>query len=176
MLFRIFVVFICLALIMGCAGTKKQEDSAKEDFEVVVKDVEGFHFIYYEFTGPYHKAWNKFPTLTNFLEINEIDYGPYPVGIYLDNPEAVNEENLRSEIGFMLKTKPEKTGLYKYKWVEPCKVAAARYDSWEDSKNVWNAIVRYMMSNGLMPGGAGMEFYYSEKGVDNEAMMPVVER
>ncbi len=63
--------------------------------EVVEKQVPGYQLMCIDFRGPYHEIGPTFESLT--AKCKEAGVVPNLLGIYLDNPETVAEENLRSK-------------------------------------------------------------------------------
>ena len=62
---------------------------------VVEKEVPGYQLMCLDFKGPYHEIGNTFETLQS--KCLEAGVKSNLLGIYLDNPETVAEENLRSK-------------------------------------------------------------------------------
>ena len=154
-----FFLFIMILFAIGFAI----QGGTQEKFPVTEKDVAGFHIVYYEFTGPYQKAFEQFGPFMAYLRQNGIETGPYSVGIYLDNPQMTAPENLRSEIGFMVKKEVKTSGIYKYKKVEGFKAISTWYHSMDEIQGAWNALGAYLMKNSLIPAGPGYEFYKADK-------------
>lgn len=63
--------------------------------EVVEKQVPGYQLMCMDFKGPYHEIGSTFELLTS--KCNELGVKPDLLGIYLDNPETVAEQDLRSK-------------------------------------------------------------------------------
>lgn len=153
----LFLIIFTLASFLLPAG------GAGEKFPVKKKNVEGFTFLYYEFTGPYQKAFDPFTEFMAFLKKEKIETGEFYVGIYLDNPQMTAPEKLRSEIGVMVKGTVADTGKYKLKKVEGFTAISTWYHSMEEIVGAWNALGKHLMANGLIPAGPGYEFYKTDK-------------
>jgi len=149
----VFTLVFCL-LLSGESGEK---------FPVKKKKVDGFTILYYEFTGPYQKAFDPFTEFMAFLKKNKIETGKYYVGIYLDSPQMTAPEKLRSEIGVMVKGKIADTGKYKIKKVDGFTAISTWYHSMDEIQEAWNALGRHLTANGLVPAGPGYEFYRTDK-------------
>ena len=154
---------VLFMIVLGITAGFFLNGQATEKFPVTKKKVEGFHFLYYEFIGPYQKAFDKFGEFMAYLKKNGIETGPYSVGIYLDNPQMTPPEKLRSEIGFMVKKAFKADGIYKYKKIESFYAISTWYKSMDEIQGAWNALVIYLMKNKLIPAGPGYEFYKSDK-------------
>jgi len=166
---------ILLLIVLSFAGLFVNADT-KEKFPVTEKTIEGFHFVYYEFTGSYQKAFEQFGTLVAYLKKNEIETTPYSVGIYLDNPQMTEPEKLRSEIGFMVKNAVKTNGIYKYKKVNGFKAISTFYNSMKEIQGAWDSLGKYMKLKKLMPAGPGYEFYKTNKDtskISAECLFPI---
>lgn len=62
---------------------------------VVEKEVPGYQLMCLDFIGPYHEIGSTFEALQS--KCTEAGVKPNMLGIYLDNPETVAEDNLRSK-------------------------------------------------------------------------------
>ena len=168
--------FLLIMILFAISFTIQGETSEK--FPVTKKNVDGFHFVYYEFTGPYQKAFEQFGAFMAYLKMSGIETGPYSVGIYLDNPQMTPPEKLGSELGFMVKKEVKTSGIYKYKKVDGFKAISTRYGSMNDIQGAWDALGKYLMENGLIPAGPGYEFYKTGKDpsvISAECFFPVME-
>lgn len=171
MLFSFAIAFTLFAQEEG-----KSSDETKT-FEVITKDVTGFHMMYYEFKGPYEESFNDYMGLIEYMANNNIEMGPHAVGLYYDNPEEVAPEELRSEVGFMAAGEAESGEKYKYKKIDDFKAVAVKYYSMDDIQSAYNALGKYIEENGLIPIGFAIEVYYSDDPakVDAEILMPIKE-
>lgn len=162
--------------VMSYQGNEGGFGMEKVKFPVSVKDVEGFHFVYYEFTGPYQKSFEQFGSFMAYLKKNNIKTGPYSVGIYLDNPQKTAPEKCRSEIGFMVQGPVKTAGLYKYKKVDGFKAISTFYRSMMDIQGAWDALVKYLATNNLIMVGPAYEFYETHKDpsvISAECLFPI---
>ncbi|MEN8155257.1 MAG: GyrI-like domain-containing protein [Acidobacteriota bacterium] len=165
-------------IVLAIAAGFSLNGETGEKFPVTKKKVEGFHFVYYEFTGPYQKAFEQFGLFMAYLKQNKIETGPYSVGIYLDNPQMTAPDKLRSEIGFMVKNEVKPDGIYKYKKVDDFTAISTRYQSMKDIQGAWDALGKYLMKNSMIPAGPGYEFYKTDKDpskISAECFFPVME-
>ncbi len=174
--YTLISLVLVIALLSGCAGTKKGCCPGCKDteIEITIKDVEGFHFLYYEITGPYEIAWSGFPKLMVYLQENQIDFGPYAAGIYLDDPMEVAAEECRSEVGFMIKAPFDATGDFKYKKIDDFKAVSSNYTSYDQIEGRYEAIMKYMDENKLEFAGPPIEIHKGDgKNVDADIMVPI---
>ncbi len=167
---KLIIIMVIGFMVFNLSGTEKQV----EKFPVSVKKVNGFHFLYYEFKGPYMAAFKGFNKIIEYMKQNKIEAGECSVGVYYDDPQKVKPENLRSEIGFMVKSKIKTNGKFKYRKIEGFKAAFTRYKSMADIPGAWRALGSYVYKNKLTVTGPGFEFYKAYSSVINaECLMPV---
>jgi len=88
----ILIVGIFLMMQAGCRGKTE-----KKPYEILTKTSEAMTLLYFEHTGPYDQIGATLNQLAEYAIKKGIEGNM--VGIYLDDPEAVRPESLRSEIG-----------------------------------------------------------------------------
>lgn len=129
-------------------------------FEIEIKELPEMHLVYYEFTGAYPAAMEKFEDLMKYLMANSIALGPHSMGIFYDDPAVVPENELRSEIGFLVNGPVEVSDGYKYKKIEACKAVCTKYTSMEEIMAAYGEISGYIVENKLDTAPYSMELYY----------------
>jgi AraC family transcriptional regulator len=77
------------------AGCGKKEE--KKPYEILTKTTQEMTLLYFEHTGPYDQIGSAFDQLAAYAAQKGITGNI--VGIYLDDPEAVRAESLKSEVG-----------------------------------------------------------------------------
>ncbi|MBN1180948.1 MAG: GyrI-like domain-containing protein [Bacteroidales bacterium] len=163
---------ICAMIALSLAA---QDGGKQKAFEAKVREVDGFHMVYYEFKGPYDQAFGEFMSLMEYLASNNIEMGPNALGIFYDDPQDVAPENLRSDVGFMVKSPAPSGEKFKYKKVEGFKAVSVKYYSMEDIQKAYESLGEYLVQSDLTPKGPAYEIYYSSDPnvVDTEILMPV---
>jgi len=149
-----------------------------KDVEVKMRNVKPFHFVYYEFTGPYSESFKNFLNLKKFLVKRGEKTGDKSVGIFFDDPKVTPPYKLRSHIGCVVSKQLKLEGEFKYKFIPGFKAVSARYTSFADIEKTWNALVKYTAKMKLMITGPGFEFYTHHndpKIVDAECLLPVIQ-
>jgi AraC family transcriptional regulator len=91
----ILIIGILIITQAGC-GTKTD----KKTYEILTKTSEEMTMLYFEHTGPYDQIGATLNQLAEYAAKRGI--AGNMVGIYLDDPEAVRAESLRSEIGIIV--------------------------------------------------------------------------
>ena len=165
-LFTVFMATVCISL---SAQTKEN----LKEFDVKIREMEEIQMIYYSFIGPYMQSYDDFPKLMAHIQQNGISMGPYSLGVYYDDPEKVPENELRSEIGFMVSEKATETKNYKYKKIPAGTAVSVKYKSMEEIYPAYKAIAAYIEKEGLKTEGFSVEIYYSMDPhiVDTEILM-----
>ncbi|HEX7402209.1 MAG TPA: GyrI-like domain-containing protein [candidate division Zixibacteria bacterium] len=99
---RILEIFLLISIIgiliisqTGCGGKTE-----KKPYEILTKTSEVMTLLYFEHTGPYDQIGATLNRLAEYAAKKGVDGNM--VGIYLDDPEAVRPESLRSEIGIVV--------------------------------------------------------------------------
>ena len=171
-LFLIICAMIALNLSAQDGGQSRDKQKA---FEVKVKEVDGFHMVYYEFKGPYDQAFGEFMALMEYLANNNIEMGPNALGIFYDDPEETAAEELKSDVGFMVKGPAPSGERFKYKKVDGFKAVSVKYYSMADIQKAYEVLGKYIVESDLVPTGPAYEIYYSNDPnvVDTEILMPV---
>jgi effector-binding domain-containing protein len=171
------LVFILSGLMLNTMAQEKSScaEKAKNNFKVTVRNMEDIHMIYYEFTGPYMNSFNDFGKLMEYVQANNIPVGQNTLGVYYDDPEQVPEDQLRSEIGYVLTDKAEATGDYKYKKIDACKALSVWYYSMEEIMPAYNAIGKYAEDNNVEIVGYSIEIYhgFDPEEMKAEILMPI---
>ncbi len=90
-----FWILIFGILVLAQAGCGKKGE--KKPYEILTKTTEKMTLLYFEHTGPYDQIETALGKLAGYAAQKGITGNM--VGIYLDDPEAVRPESLRSEIG-----------------------------------------------------------------------------
>jgi effector-binding domain-containing protein len=85
-----------LIIIQSGCGRKTE----KKPYEILTKTSEEMTLLYFEHTGPYDQIGATLNQLSEYAAKKGIDGNM--VGIWLDNPEAVIPESLKSEIGIVV--------------------------------------------------------------------------
>ncbi len=100
---------------------------------------------------------------------------PYskPIGIFYDDPEKNEEDDLRADIGLLIKKKRPTSGSMHIKYLPKMKVAEAKYKGTrEDIKKIYNDVYDYIREKGYKPAGSPMEIYKGKsKMVDGKKVM-----
>lgn len=86
---------LLIVIQTGCGGK-----SEKKPYEILTKTTEEMTLLYFEHTGPYDQIGTTLNQLADYATKKGIDGNM--VGIWLDNPEAVIPESLKSEIGVVV--------------------------------------------------------------------------
>ncbi len=85
------VILIGFLWYMGCFGS----------YEVDVRSMGPYNFVYEEYTGPYAQSGPVFTRMQEALASDGIGTNVW-LGIYYDNPEEVSGDDLRSELGSII--------------------------------------------------------------------------
>ena len=93
--FWFLFVGIFLVIHTGCG--KKGE---KKPYEILIKTTQDMTLLYFEHTGPYDQIGSTLDQLVAYAAQKGITGNM--VGIYLDDPEAVRAESLKSEVGIVV--------------------------------------------------------------------------
>jgi effector-binding domain-containing protein len=91
----ILMVGTFLVVPTGC-GRKTE----KKPYEILTKTSDEITMLYFEHTGPYDQIGATLNQLADYAAKKGIESNM--VGIWLDNPEAVRPESLKSEIGIVI--------------------------------------------------------------------------
>ncbi len=166
------LVFMCFTLIIESQIAFGQ--ASIYAFKAETRKIEPFQYVYYEYRGSYMNAFTAFPQLSEYVDAENIETDLYSLGVFYDDPSLVTENDLRSEIGIMIKQKI-KDGQYKCKKVDGFKAAVIRYNNMDEIENAYAALTKYMKEKNLTPVGPAYEFYYSfdENNFDAEILFPV---
>lgn len=151
-----------------------KEQIASYPYKAEIKEIEPFQYLYYEYKGSYMEAFTAFPQLAEYIENENIETNKYSLGVYYDDPSQVAENDLRSEIGMMVKQKV-KSDRFKYKKVDGFKAATIRYKNIDEIQTAYAVLSKYMQEKKLTPVGPAFEFYYTynENNIDAEIIFPV---
>ena len=87
----ILAILIAAAWYMGCMGT----------YEVEVRSMGPYNFVYEEYTGPYTQSGPVFTRVYDSLLEDGIGTN-VGMGLYYDNPDEVAQDELYSELGSVI--------------------------------------------------------------------------
>ena len=168
-------VLILTFFTVSVMAQVSEEKIADYPYKAEVKQIEPFQYLYYEYKGSYMNAFMAFPKLMEYIESERIEMGLYSLGVYYDDPAEVAENELRSEIGMMIKEKVKGNDMYKFKKVDGFKAATIKYSDMSEIQTAYAVLVKYMQSKNLTPIGPAYEIYYSydENNIDTEIVFPV---
>lgn len=168
------LLLIATFFTLSVMAQVSEQQIASYPFKAETKKIEPFQYLYYEYKGAYMNAFTAFPQLVEYIENEKIETDLYSLGVYYDDPSQVAENDLRSEIGMMVKEKV-KSDRYKCKKVEGFKAATIRYNNMAEIQTAYAALAKYMQEKNLTPVGPSYEFYYSydENNIDAEIIFPV---
>jgi len=153
--------FLGLIIISLQLGIMAQNPETEKSMEPTIRKVDKIQLIYYNHTGPYQQAFSNFGQLMGYIQQNQLPIGPNSIGIYYDDPETVPENELRSEVGFMLMKPVEGSDNFKYKEIPAGKAVSIRYTSWEEISPAYEAIGKYIAENNINTVPYSVEIYYS---------------
>jgi effector-binding domain-containing protein len=152
--------FICVGFFLASSidGISQEKDTK---FDISIRKVEEIHMVYYDFTGPYDKSFTDFGQLMAFVQKENIEMGPFSLGIFYDDPAVVDKTKLRSKIGIAVTSNAEfKSEKFNYKKIPAGKAITVRYKSMEDIMPAYTAISEYIASNNLKTENYSVELYY----------------
>lgn len=87
---------------------------------------------------------------------------PYskPIGIFYDDPEKKDKNDLKADIGIPIKKKKPTSGSMHIKYLPKMEVAQAKYKGTEeDIEKIYDEIYEYIKEKGYKPSGSPMEIY-----------------
>ncbi len=172
----IFVLMLSGVMLTNMAQEKPScAEKTKNSFEVTVKTIDDIHMIYYKFKGPYMNSFNDFGKLMEYVQANNVPVAQNTLGVYYDDPEQVPEDQLRSEVGYILTDKTEETGNYKYKKIDGCKALSVWYYSMDEIMPAYEAIGKYAEENDVEIEGYSIEIYhgFDPEEIKAEILMPI---
>jgi len=118
------LVVLIAAIVVGCLWYLGYFAS----YEVDVRSMGPYNFVYEEFIGPYSQTGQVFDRVHADLEVDGIGT-TVGLGIYYDNPAEVESYQLRSELGsivdeFQMEILPEE---YNSKVIEAAEYAVVKF-------------------------------------------------
>jgi effector-binding domain-containing protein len=155
------ISILCFGYLVSSFSLFGQEK--KSTFEVSIRNVDKIQMVYYEFTGPYDQSFNEFGNLIAFIQQNNVQLEAFSLGIFLDDPEVVPGNELRSKIGHAIGSNPDfKSDTYKFKEIPAGKAVSVRYKSMEEIMPAYQAISKYIMDNNLKTEPYSVELYFGQ--------------
>lgn len=133
----------------------------KEDFKVEIRELDDIHMVYYEYKGSYHKAFDDFGKLMEYIQKEQLPVGAHALAVYYDDPNIVAEEKLRSEPGYMVQGPVEVSDGFKYKKISGAKAVCSHYNSMEEIVLAYEAIGEYIAKENLQTQEFALEIYYN---------------
>jgi effector-binding domain-containing protein len=164
-----------IALIISSLIVSAQTPQTMKEFNPAIRTVDEIQMVYYSFTGPYMQSFDDFGQLMGHIQANNLPMGAYSLGIYYDDPNVVPENELRSEIGYMVTAPVSETKKFKYKKIPAGKAVSVRYTSMDEIYPAYEAISKYIMENKIETESFSLEIYYSNDPsvIDAEILMPI---
>ena len=163
------IILIVIAVIIVAAVSALWLSGAFQSIEVKAQEVGPIRVVYLEHKGPYHKTAEKIFEVEKMLKEKNI---PYTAGYgeYMDNPQMVKPEDLRSNGGIVLS--PTVSGNiainppFKSKVIEKRTYASAAFSGSPavGPFKVYPKLNQWMKEKGYSPSGPAIELYRIEKG------------
>ncbi len=142
--------------------------------EAVIQETGPYHHVYEDFTGPYHKTGEVFSRVYENLKKDGIETKD-GLGIYMDNPQDVPQEKLRSQCGSVLEENQlaafeNVKGVYSYQLLPRRRSITVTYPLRNSLSYMMLPLVAYpvlqkaVLTNSLKPTAPPFEVYKMDSG------------
>lgn len=168
---RYAIVFITVAIISFGIFLANYLGAFK-DVEITTRTEGPLKIVYVEHVGPYHKVNKVIERIEKYMASINVKCGR-TFGEYLDDPQVVEEARLRSKIGCVLETVPEKLS----DELKVSEIPAGQYvvavftgSPGIGPMKVYPRVNDYMLKNNLKQSGAVIEIYEIHSITEKNAM------
>lgn len=131
--------------------------------------------VYLEHKGPFHKIGDKFNQVKSYLDASKNTFTD-AVGEYYDDPAKVKQEDLRSNIGFIVDKDYKDSAPYKFKSIPKQLYASVAFKGSPaiGPIKVYPAMNKWIKDNGYEGCGPGLEIYKMKgKEFSTQYLMPI---
>tara|TARA_B110001454_G_scaffold219202_1_gene252072 strand:+ start:171717 stop:172250 length:534 start_codon:yes stop_codon:yes gene_type:complete len=163
-------VFLGVALFaFGILGWASIKLGFFKDVNIEEKDVPEMHLVYLEHVGPYHKILDALEKVEAWAKQNHVDCSK-SFGHFLDDPEVVEHERLRSDVGCVVdQVKPDLPENFKTKTLPAGKYVVAEFlgSPAIGPMKVYKKARQHFIEKGLTPPEDVIEVYHR---IDEQTM------
>jgi len=155
----VFIGVVIFAIgIIGWASIKM---GFYKDVSVAEQDIPEMHLVYLEHIGPYHKILDSLEKVEAWAKEAKVDCSK-SFGHFLDDPEVVEHERLRSHVGCIIdQNKTDLPENFKMKTLPAGKYVVADFMGSPaiGPMKVYKKARQYFLDKGLTPPEDAMEVY-----------------
>lgn len=123
----LFIGIISFVLFMGLIGSAWHM-GAFSSVIITIDEKGPYYFVFLEHEGPYYQIQNKIEKVEKYLTDNKIQY-LHSAGIYFDNPAQVEEVDLKSFGGFIVRDSAKVQEPYKFTKIDRRKIVIASIEA-----------------------------------------------
>lgn len=101
-----YIVAAIVATVLMFVGAFVYRTGYFKSVEITIHEDGPFLLLYKEYVGPYHKILPSIEEVEHWALAQKVDC-PYTFGMFLDDPQTIEEGRLRSHVGCLVRELPK---------------------------------------------------------------------